>query len=194
MCLHVLLVFEAEVACRLQDWTHLQQVIERAARSEALPADTFEVIGDLLWAEKDCPVHVLFPALEAILHASLDQQSLSVEKFSRWLRAICTSLLSRNTAPDRLKAVGYIEQAISVLKEHCDLSDTSDQVYPIDERYWLMATAYNTGIECFHVSLLEEAKRWFEASAVVCRYVPDGESRARKVSETYANLLDRFAS
>ena len=23
------------------------------------------------------------------------------------------------------------------------------QVYPIDERYWLMATAYNTGIECF---------------------------------------------
>ena len=28
ICLHVLLVFEAEVACRLQDWAHLQQVIE----------------------------------------------------------------------------------------------------------------------------------------------------------------------
>ncbi len=27
-------------------------------------------------------------------------------------------LLARNTAPDRLKAIGYIEQAIIVLEEH----------------------------------------------------------------------------
>ena len=67
-------------------------------------------------------------ANKAILHASLDQGSLSVEKFSRWLRAICTILLSRNTAPDRLKSLGYIEQAISVLQEHGDDRDESDSV------------------------------------------------------------------
>lgn len=44
--------------------------------------------------------------------------SLSVEKFSRWLRAICTVLLARNTASDRGKAIGYIEQAIAVLEDH----------------------------------------------------------------------------
>ena len=43
---------------------------------------------------------------------------LSVEKFSRWLRAICTILLSRNSATGRTKAAGYVEQAVRVLQEH----------------------------------------------------------------------------
>ena len=92
---------------------------------------------------------------------------LSVEKFSRWLRAICTILLSRNSAADRTKAIGYVEQAVGVLQEHaadddpqvrdpCAGSGPLDacpharvpQGYPMDERHWLMGTAYNTGIEC----------------------------------------------
>ena len=55
---------------------------------------------------------------QAILHASLDCGSLSIDKFSRWLRAICTMLLSRNTAEDRTKAIGYVEQAVRVLEDH----------------------------------------------------------------------------
>lgn len=55
---------------------------------------------------------------QAILHASLDRCSLSIDKFSRWLRAICTMLLSRNTAEDRTKAIGYVEQAVHVLEDH----------------------------------------------------------------------------
>jgi len=68
--------------------------------------------------------------LQAILHASLDRSALSVEKFARWLRAICTILLARNTAPDRLKAIGYIEQAITVLEEHGG-DDVGDEVMTI---------------------------------------------------------------
>ena len=60
---------------------------------------------------------------QAILHASLDRNTLSVEKFARWLRAICTMLLARNMAPDRLKAINYIEQAIVVLEDHGGDSD-----------------------------------------------------------------------
>jgi hypothetical protein len=67
---------------------------------------------------------------QAILHASLDRNALSVKKFARWLRAICTMLLARNTAPDRLKAIGYIEQAISVLEEHGG-DDAGDEVMTI---------------------------------------------------------------
>ena len=97
-----------------------------------------------------CPYAVLFVALEAwpnnilrsssdcsylmrrqaILHTSLDRSALSVEKFARWLRAICTMLLARNTAPDRLKAIGYIEQAIVVLEEHGG-DDVGDEVTTI---------------------------------------------------------------
>jgi hypothetical protein len=80
-------------------------------------------------------------------------------------------LLARNTAPDRLKAIGYIEQAIVVLEEHGSAGDNGDEVkttclpsprpsdllfcclpgqkiYPMDERYWLLTSSYNTGIEC----------------------------------------------
>lgn len=65
---------------------------------------------------------------QAILRASLDQASLSVDKFSRWLRTICSILLSRNTVPDRSRAVHYIEQAITVLDKHGDVSEEGAQV------------------------------------------------------------------
>ena len=56
-------------------------------------------------------------APQSILHASLDHNALSLEKFSRWLRAICTILLSRDSGADRPRAIGFVEQAIGVLKE-----------------------------------------------------------------------------
>ncbi|PFH47189.1 hypothetical protein AMATHDRAFT_152745, partial [Amanita thiersii Skay4041] len=120
--------------------------------------------------------------------ASLDHGSFSVERFSRWLRAICTIILARNTAADRLKAIGYIEQAANVMESTHD----SDEPYPTDERQWLLGTAYNTGVECLHASSLDEAKRWFEVATVICKFVPGGKDRAAKISETYAHLLSRY--
>lgn len=81
---------------------------------------------ELLLSEHSCALILL----QAILHASLDRSALSVEKFARWLRAICTILLARNTAPDRLKAIGYIEQAITVLEDHGG-DDVGDEVMTI---------------------------------------------------------------
>ncbi|EDR04763.1 uncharacterized protein LACBIDRAFT_304173 [Laccaria bicolor S238N-H82] len=120
--------------------------------------------------------------------ASLDHKALSVERFSRWLRAICTIILARNTAPDRTKAIGYVEQALTVIEDH----DATEQSYPMDERQWLLGTAYNTGTECLHASLLDEAKRWFETSTRICRFVPGGKERAEKISDTYMHLLSRY--
>jgi hypothetical protein len=56
--------------------------------------------------------------------ASLVHKALSVERFSRWLRVICTIILARNTAADRTKAVGYVEQALTVIEDH----DGTEQV------------------------------------------------------------------
>ncbi|KAI0935752.1 hypothetical protein AcV5_004080 [Taiwanofungus camphoratus] len=189
--LHVLRVFETEVLCQLKQWKPLLNTIGEITSSDALAVNTFEAVADILWVEKDCPVEVLFTTLEAILHASLDRSALSVDKFSRWLRAICTILLSRNTAADRIKAIGYVEQAVQVLEDHS--KESNSQAYPLDERQWLLGTAYNTGIECLHASMLDEAKRWFETSTTICRYVPDGDGRAEKISETYTQLLNRYA-
>jgi hypothetical protein len=72
----------------------------------------------------------------------------------------------------------------------------------MDERQWLLATAYNTGTECLQsvdsllgvnavivywsftcssAALFDEARRWFEAATVICRFVPGGRERSEKV-------------
>ncbi|TFK38784.1 meiosis protein SPO22/ZIP4 like-domain-containing protein [Crucibulum laeve] len=188
--IHVLQVFEAEFLVQLKDWDQVSQIVAEIVNSGPLAVGTFEAIADILWVDKDCPINVLYGCLEAILRASLDHSSLSVEKFARWLRAICTIILARNTPADRVKAIGYVEQALTVMEEN----DDSDEPYPMDERQWLLGTAYNTGTECLHASLLDEAKRWFEASTVICRFVPGGKERAKKISETYMHLLSRYTS
>ncbi|KAI0757464.1 meiosis protein SPO22/ZIP4 like-domain-containing protein [Daedaleopsis nitida] len=188
--LNVLSVFETEIACHLRNWGHIPEVIEDATRTQDVDLGTLEAITDILWVEKECPVEVLFAALEAILHASLDRAVLSVEKFSRWLRAISTILLSRNSTADRTKVIGYVEQAVGVLQEHA--AEDDPQAYPMDERHWLVGTTYNTGIECLHASLLDEAKRWFEAATTICRFVPEGKARSEKIARTYTQLLARY--
>ncbi|KAI0078527.1 hypothetical protein K474DRAFT_1660335 [Panus rudis PR-1116 ss-1] len=185
MCIQVLTIFEAEIICCERDWQSLLVILEL----DDLEADTFETIADLMWVEKDCPIEVLCLALQRILRACLDLASLSVKKFSRWLRAICTILLSRNMSADRAKALTYIEQAVVVMEEH---PDPDEDGYPQDERQWLLGTAYNTGLECLHASLADEAKQWFEISTIVCRFVPEGQERAAKISETYSHLLTHY--
>ncbi|KAJ8703329.1 sporulation-specific protein 22, variant 2 [Pleurotus ostreatus] len=187
--LHILRIFQSESLANLKEWDELLEVIAEITESDELAVETYEAIADILWTDKDCPVNVLYAALEAILHASLNHGSLSVEKFARWLRAICTIILSRNTIADRAKAIGYVEQAATVMEEH----QAGEDPYPMDERQWLLSTSYNTGIECLHASSLDEAKRWFESATVVCRFVPDGRSLANKISETYAHLLARYS-
>ncbi|KAI0665334.1 meiosis protein SPO22/ZIP4 like-domain-containing protein [Trametes maxima] len=189
--LSTLSVFGVEIACQLKAWNRVLEIIEDTNRIQQVALGMFEVIADVLWVEKECPVDVLFAALEANLHASLDRAALSVEKFSRWLRAICTILLSRSSPADRTKAIGYAEQAVGVLQDHSTEGDP--QSYTMDERQWLLATSYNMGIECLHTSLLDEAKRWFEAATAICRFMPDGESRSAKISKTYTHLLERYA-
>ncbi|KAF5385597.1 hypothetical protein D9757_006758 [Collybiopsis confluens] len=206
--LHMLRVFDAELMTQLKDWDRLSVLVSEAVASGPLAVTTYEAIADILWSEKECPIDgqsssgtnlnqsnskhffkVLCGGLEAVLHATLDHNSLSVEKFSRWLRAICTIILARNTSGDRLKAIGYVEQAVNVMEQ----SNDSDKAYPVDERFWLLATSYNTGFECLEASSLDEAKRWFESATVICRFVPGGKERAEKISETYAQLLARYA-
>ncbi|KAF8845524.1 SPO22-domain-containing protein [Paxillus ammoniavirescens] len=194
--LHVLRVFAVEMESRLGDWVSVQSTIEEATRVDNQALVTFEAFGDILWEDKDCPSSclVLYAALEAILHACLAHSHLSLEKFSRWLRSICTILLSQGTAPDRSKAIQYVEQASAVLEEHGTLVADGNPLYPVDERLWLLSTAYNTGVECLHASLAEEAKRWFECATVICRFVPDGKLRAEKISKTYTELLARYTT
>ncbi|KAI6018887.1 hypothetical protein EDC04DRAFT_2941618, partial [Pisolithus marmoratus] len=134
---------------------------------------------------KNCPINVLYAALEAILHACLAHSQLSLDKFSRWLRSICSILLAKGSATDRSKAIQYLSKRMQSWKSMAAWQKTETPVaYPTDERLWLLSTAYNTGVECLHASLVDEARRWFECATVICRFVPNGKARAEKVRET----------
>ncbi|KAF9231600.1 hypothetical protein BU15DRAFT_68195 [Melanogaster broomeanus] len=168
----------SNLLAKLGEWESVLSTIEEATSADNQTLVTFEAFGDIL----------------AILHACLTHSHLSLEKFSRWLRSMCTILLSQGTAPDRWKAMQYVEQANAVLEEHGALVENGNPLYPVDERLWLLSTAYNTGIECLHASLADEAKRWFECATVICRFVPDGRLRTEKISKTYTELLARYTN
>lgn len=137
--LQILRVFIVEVASHLSDWTTVLATIEEASRSDRDSLETYEAFADALWEDKNCPIHVLFTALEATLHACLARGHFSLEKFARWLRAICIILLTRATGADRSKAIGYVDQAIAVLEEHGDARDGSDLV-----KFWLPSVSWLT--------------------------------------------------
>ncbi|KAJ8589076.1 SPO22-domain-containing protein [Rhizopogon salebrosus TDB-379] len=144
--LQILRIFIVEAASRLSDWDtvlatiearlrflirigqHDSLCIQEASRCDRDSLETYEAFADTLWEDKNCPVHVLFTALEAILHACLARGHFSLEKFSRWLRAMCTILLTRATGSDRSKAIGYVDQAIAVLEEHGEARDGGNLV------------------------------------------------------------------
>jgi hypothetical protein len=67
---------------------------------------------------------------QALLHASLEAASISTGKFSRWLRVLVTVLLNRGTEADRTKAVGYVEQAVTVIDGNQE--EAGDDVHMID--------------------------------------------------------------
>jgi hypothetical protein len=92
----------------------------------------YEVLFAALEVQPDAlhPVYLSSCVVQALLHASLDRNSLSVQKFSRWLRGTCTILLCRNTSADRLKAVGYVEQAIAVMDDNNETRDEVSDVSP----------------------------------------------------------------
>ncbi|KAI6152903.1 meiosis protein SPO22/ZIP4 like-domain-containing protein, partial [Pisolithus thermaeus] len=194
--LHFLRVFHVESASHLGEWQTILETIEEATRDEHQPLVTCEAIGDVLWENKNCPINgmmqLLYAALEVILHACLAHSQLSLDKFSRWLRSICSILLAKGSGADRSKAIQYFDQANAVLEEYGDLAENGNPLYPADERLWLLSTAYNTGVECLHASLVDEARRWFECATVFCRFVPNGKTRAEKISETYTDLLARY--
>ncbi|KAH6880612.1 hypothetical protein BKA70DRAFT_1378100 [Coprinopsis sp. MPI-PUGE-AT-0042] len=138
--LHVLRVFEMEFLVHLKEWDRVSTTVKEVIKSGQMAVGTSEAVADLLWVAADCPIQVLQESLEGILSASLEIGSLSVERFSRWLRAICTIVLVRNNPEDRTKAFGYFEQAISVIQDM-----TTMRRMLISETYTQLLAKYRTG-------------------------------------------------
>ncbi|KAG8884008.1 hypothetical protein FRB98_002649 [Tulasnella sp. 332] len=188
---HLSFVFQVEQVCLLRQWSELGPVVQEATSSKnEIGAEAIEAVANLLWEEPSCPTSVLYMVLETLLKSSLDRGHIGREKFSRWLRAITTILLARDRPSDRIKALGFVEQAIDVMKD----VEEDDERYPPDEQQWLLSTAYNAGVESCQLTQLDEAKRWFEAATMVARIVGGGTDKACQIEDAYRSLLARYSN
>ncbi|CAE7228948.1 unnamed protein product [Rhizoctonia solani] len=190
--INLFFTFEIEVLCRVREWQRIQVVVEAATEMECVTSSTLEAMADLLWSEDACPTDVLYSALEAMLRSSLRSQNISIDKFSRWLRALCTILLARNRQQDRASALSFIEQAVEVIKDNKD--DSGDQMYAHDEREWLLHIAFNTGVERFTVSDIQEAKRWIETATVLAGLVHNSDAASEKIDAVYRQVLAKYGT
>lgn len=62
--IHTLYVFEAEFLSYAKRWDQIAQLVEEFTKSGSLVIGTYEAVADILWAQKECPVNVLYGCLE----------------------------------------------------------------------------------------------------------------------------------
>ncbi|CAE6451343.1 unnamed protein product [Rhizoctonia solani] len=185
--INLFFTFEIEVLCRIQEWQRIRAVIETATEMECVTSTTLEAMADLLSRR---PVNLDLD--KAMLRSSLRSKNISIDKFSRWLRALCTILLARNRQQDRASALSFIEQAVEVIKDNKDTS--GDQMYAHDEREWLLHIAFNTGVERFTVSDIQEAKRWIETATVLAGLVHNSDAALEKINIVYRQVLAKYGT
>ncbi|PVG03379.1 hypothetical protein CPB86DRAFT_810987 [Serendipita vermifera] len=186
---HLSFIYQIECLAELREWEDLQSCIQGSNYPSDVSIETQEAVADILWSHQGCPVAVLFTCLESILSATTQQGRLSVKKFSRWLRALCTILLSRGKVTDRQKALSYMNQAIDILKTQTEVPD--EDRFPLEEKQWLISTAFNTGVECVSSFQTQEAREWYEVAVILCRFTPG--SPQEKIQLAYEELLNRHS-
>lgn len=164
-----ILVLSTDIAVRMLNIssgrTRLARFLVRSTTSVDCALMLLGAVFACLEVASDRIQKLVTDTAQAILSATSQRGSLSVHKFSRWLRAVCIILLSRGRSADRNKALAYMHQAVEVLKEHGSFhSSIAESVrgyanilitsliyyqqYPMDERNWLITAAFNTGVEC----------------------------------------------
>lgn len=82
--------------------------------------------------------------LEMILTSFSLASSGDVIRYARWLRAILLNLLHRGGEEDADRALAYLTKGAEVLR-----STGGKAAYPADEAQWLLAQAWNKGLELF---------------------------------------------
>lgn len=90
--------------------------------------------------------------LEMVLASFSLASSGDVIRYARWLRAILLILLHRGGEENADRALGYLPKGVEVLR-----SAGGKTAYPADEAQWLLAQAWNKGLELF---ALVNASAW----------------------------------
>ncbi|ODO05445.1 hypothetical protein L198_02138 [Cryptococcus wingfieldii CBS 7118] len=179
---------EVELQCEAREWTAIPEILERLKdaskdREVGTTHRTLEMIANVLVST------VTYRLLEIILDICPTRYADDIKRFSRWMRAILRILLHRSGADDESAAFSYVSRALDVLK-----TPLGKTAYPLDEAHWLVATAWNRGLEWFSSSRVQQAKQWCEAAMTMSSFSPDLKVDRQKMHEHYQHLLDKMSS
>ncbi|TYJ53702.1 hypothetical protein B9479_005669 [Cryptococcus floricola] len=139
---------EVELQCEAREWTAIPEILERlkdASKDGQVGTThrTLEMIANVLFRYQDCPTSGM-SKIPINVHICPTKYADDIKRFSRWMRAILRILLHRSGADDESAAFSYVSRALDVLK-----TPLGKTAYPLDEAHWLVATAWNRGLEWF---------------------------------------------
>ncbi|WVQ84872.1 hypothetical protein IAT38_007035 [Cryptococcus sp. DSM 104549] len=176
---------EVELCCEAKDWAALPEVFERVRENSkgsegSAATKTLEMISNVLFRYDECPSHITYQLLQHIIDSCSTNTAADITRFSRWLRAILRILLHRSSAEDEATTLRYATRAQEVIK-----SPTGKSSYPSDELHWLVATAWNRGLEWFSSSRVQQAKEWCEVALSISACSPGLNIERDKMQDHY---------
>ncbi|WVN84898.1 uncharacterized protein L203_100034 [Cryptococcus depauperatus CBS 7841] len=179
---------EIELFCEIQDWESipdaLMKIQDEESRAEVgLTCSTIEMCANILFRYQDCPSHIFYQLLELVLDNCSTSYASDIKRFSRWTRAILKMLLHRDSFENESTALKYVNRAFEVLQ-----MPLGKKAYPLDEVHWLVATAWNRGLN--GSSSNPQLNKWYQVALAISSCVPDLNIDRQKMHEHYRHLLE----
>nr|ODO00485.1 hypothetical protein L204_02479 [Cryptococcus depauperatus CBS 7855] len=174
---------EIELFCEIQDWESipdaLMKIQDEESRAEVgLTCSTIEMCANILFRYQDCPSHIFYQLLELVLDNCSTSYASDIKRFSRWTRAILKMLLHRDSFENESTALKYVNRAFEVLQ-----MPLGKKAYPLDEVHWLVATAWNRGLN--GSSSNPQLNKWYQVALAISSCVPDLNIDRQKMHEHY---------
>ncbi|RSH91691.1 hypothetical protein EHS25_009060 [Saitozyma podzolica] len=198
--LRALDIYEVEVMCEMGEWDSLLESIKASDNAiesrlatrpgaHSHPSHTLESIADVLASYPKCPTSTTYLVLEMILTSFSLASSGDVIRYARWLRAILLNLLHRGGEEDADRALAYLTKGAEVLR-----STGGKAAYPADEAQWLLAQAWNKGLELFSSGKVDSARTWSEVAISISSSLPNGGKQKDQLYAQYQYLLERSSA
>ncbi|KAL7418298.1 sporulation-specific protein 22 [Cryptotrichosporon argae] len=155
-------VFEVEILAKHAEWDQLAQAVEAVRQKPAVDALVLETIADILSGHSNCPTKLMSDTYEAIINAFNVTEPEDVARLARWIRSAVCIFLHRSNDEDEARAAQVVAHASGILKSDWQA------LYPKDEGEWLVATAWNRGLEQFAMQRGDGGQRWCELAIELC--------------------------
>ncbi|KAK6447658.1 hypothetical protein FP744_10003908 [Trichoderma asperellum] len=175
--LSTLLVFDFEAAAALKNWDSLNEIVRKAktCRDEV----TYKAMGDCMLRSR-APAKVMFSTMRLIINEIFELEKFDYEKLMKYIRCMFQVIMGTDDA----SAFQLLEQALQIASEANEIGNK----LPSAEVEWLVATAFNHGIEYYVRGEGDACHRWALEAMNLANHVDDGGVMRDMLHDKFAQL------